>query len=154
MPTYYATQFGLDVGHSAALSVLPWGLNVVCANAAGYIGDKVCSSPFVQSALRLTCYARDRYILALKSSHRQPADWSTCVQMLNDWGVDRTLTRKAMQAFGSMGPAACLFALAADQGADRACVCRHVLHSSVTSTCALLAIDGQPQQLKYLSAVV
>lgn len=41
MPTYYATQFGLDVGHSAALSVLPWGLNIVCANAAGYFGDKV-----------------------------------------------------------------------------------------------------------------
>lgn len=37
--------------------------------------------------------------------------------MLNDWGVDRTLTRKLMQALGSMGPAACLFALALDQGA-------------------------------------
>ena len=45
MPTYYATQFGLDVGHSAALSVLPWGLNIVCANAAGYFGDKVPTSP-------------------------------------------------------------------------------------------------------------
>lgn len=42
--------------------------------------------------------------------------------MLNDWGVDRTLTRKLMQALGSMGPAACLFALAADQGAQRAWV--------------------------------
>lgn len=41
MPTYYAQEFGLDVGHSAALSVLPWGLNVVCANVAGYYGDKV-----------------------------------------------------------------------------------------------------------------
>lgn len=42
MPTYYATEFGLDVGRSAALSVLPWGLNIVCANVAGYVGDKVC----------------------------------------------------------------------------------------------------------------
>lgn len=41
MPTYYATEFGLDVGHSAALSVLPWGLNIVCANVAGVVGDKV-----------------------------------------------------------------------------------------------------------------
>ena len=76
MPSYYATQFGLDVGHSAALSVLPWGLNIVCANAAGYVGDK----------------------------------------MVHEWGVDRTLTRKLMQGLGSLGPAACLFALACDQG--------------------------------------
>ena len=46
------------------------------------------------------------------------------MQMLNDWGVDRTLTRKLMQALGSMGPAACLFALATDQGAQRACGCK------------------------------
>jgi hypothetical protein len=116
MPTYYATQFGLDVGHSAALSVLPWGLNVVCANAAGYVGDKVrslkccpdgacCASHCVQRSQSRT---GEQYFDALK-----------CVQMLNDWGVDRTLTRKLMQALGSMGPAACLFALAADQGADR-----------------------------------
>lgn len=96
MPTYYATQFGLDVGHSAALSVLPWGLNIVCANAAGYFGDK----------------------------------------MLNDWGVDRTLTRKLMQALGSMGPAACLFALAADQGEG------HGMVQSVALLSATLALGG------------
>ena len=67
MPTYYATQFGLDVGHSAALSVLPWGLNIVCANAAGYFGDKVPVSPCpVTCSAALVCTAVDSGVLALK----------------------------------------------------------------------------------------
>jgi ACS family sodium-dependent inorganic phosphate cotransporter len=96
MPTYYAQEFGLDVGHSAALSVLPWGLNVVCTNIAGYYGDK----------------------------------------MVGDWGVDKTLTRKLMQGLGSMGPAACLFALAADQGHG------HGMVQSVALLSATLALGG------------
>ena len=47
MPTYYAQEFGLDVGHSAALSILPWGLNIVATNIAGYLGDKVCAHIFI-----------------------------------------------------------------------------------------------------------
>lgn len=61
---------------SAALSVLPWGLNVACTNMAGWLGD----------------------------------------QAIHQHGVDRTLTRKVMQGVASLGPAACLLALSADQG--------------------------------------
>ena len=62
--------------------------------------------------------------------------------MLNDWSVDRTLTRKLMQALGSMGPAACLFALAADQGANCALV-----HQSVC--CAVeLRVAEHPSALQ------
>ena len=70
-------EFGLDVTRSAALSILPWGANVVCTNLAGWLGDKA----------------------------------------INERGLDRTLVRKAMQGVASLGPAACLLALASDQGA-------------------------------------
>jgi len=70
-------EFGLDVTHSAALSILPWGVNVVCTNLAGWLGDKA----------------------------------------VNERGLDRTLVRKVMQGIASLGPAACLLALAYDQGA-------------------------------------
>lgn len=40
MPSYYHQEFGLDVAHSAALSILPWGLNVACTNLAGWMGDR------------------------------------------------------------------------------------------------------------------
>ena len=62
---------------SAALSILPWGVNVVCTNLAGWLGDKA----------------------------------------INERGLDRTLVRKVMQGIASLGPAACLLALASDQGA-------------------------------------
>jgi len=65
------------VTHSAALSILPWGVNVVCTNLAGWLGDKA----------------------------------------VNERGLDRTLVRKVMQGIASLGPAACLLALAYDQGA-------------------------------------
>lgn len=51
--------------------------------------------------------------------------------MVGEWGVDKTLTRKMMQGLASMGPAVCLFALAADQGArlvdcfETCCLCGH-----------------------------
>lgn len=70
-------EFGLDVTRSAALSILPWGVNVVCTNLAGWLGDKA----------------------------------------VNERGLDRTLVRKVMQGIASLGPAACLLALASDQGA-------------------------------------
>ena len=72
-----AQEFGLDVTRSAALSILPWGVNVVCTNLAGWLGDKA----------------------------------------INERGLDRTLVRKVMQGIASLGPAACLLALASDQGA-------------------------------------
>ncbi len=67
--------------HSAALSILPWGVNVVCTNLAGWLGDKA----------------------------------------INERGLDRTLVRKVMQGIASLGPAACLLALAYDQGAPLPC---------------------------------
>ena len=73
----HAQEFGLDVTRSAALSILPWGVNVVCTNLAGWLGDKA----------------------------------------INERGLDRTLVRKVMQGIASLGPAACLLALASDQGA-------------------------------------
>jgi hypothetical protein len=80
-------------------------------------------TPALSPALLLWCDPLAT-LACWRSSTRVAESWSVgwVVQMLNDWGVDRTLTRKLMQALGSMGPAACLFALAADQGADRAWV--------------------------------
>ena len=41
LPMYLATQFGLDAGTSAALSIAPWAVNIACTNLGGYLGDKV-----------------------------------------------------------------------------------------------------------------
>lgn len=73
-----AQEFNLDVGSSAALSLMPWAANVVCTNLAGWLGDRA----------------------------------------VEEAGADRTTIRKVMQGIASLGPAACLLALAADQGAS------------------------------------
>lgn len=39
-------------------------------------------------------------------------------QAIQEWCVDKTVVRKVMQGVASLGPAACLFALASDQGTD------------------------------------
>jgi len=96
LPMYLATQFGLDAGSSAALSILPWAVNIACTNVGGWLGDKA----------------------------------------IQEWGVDKTVVRKTMQGVASLGPAACLFVLAADQGEG------HSLQSSVVLVSAALGLGG------------
>lgn len=129
---YLATQFGLDAGSSAALSILPWAVNIACTNVGGWLGDKVQCRPMCL----FTC-AWAPHLHPPHLCHEIAAVFSvlltvlrTCdggiaeihalcvlLQAIQEWGVDKTVVRKTMQGVASLGPAACLFVLAADQGA-------------------------------------
>lgn len=60
---YLATQFGLDAGTSAALSIAPWAVNIACTNLGGYLGDKVCAL----SCTRLHTFCASQRIRAFSS---------------------------------------------------------------------------------------
>lgn len=96
LPMYLATEFGLNPGNSAALSILPWVVNIVCTNAGGYLGDKA----------------------------------------IQEHKMDKTLVRKIAQGIASVGPATCLFILAADQGEG------HSLVASVALISCALGLGG------------
>lgn len=41
LPTYYSQAYGLNVGESAALTVVPWVATFMCTNVAGWTADRL-----------------------------------------------------------------------------------------------------------------